>query len=173
MADTNPEAKFALKLSGDGINVDREIDRDIALRVLNIVLGDRGTIAPTGTHGGRTVTGSNGRVPLSLREYLDEAQPTRKPDQIVTIAHFVCEHEGAEDFSREEVRSRFPAAREPIPANFARDFAWTLKNGWIAEVPGKNGRYYVTAKGIQAVESRFSAEVKKATASTKGSARRR
>ena len=75
------------------------------------------------------------------------------------------EIEGQADFSRDDIRSRFITAREPTPGNFPRDFAVALKNGWIAEVHGKKNRFYVTAKGAQAINNNFS--------SGKGAAARR
>ena len=68
----------------------------------------------------------------------------------------MCEIEGQGDFSRDDIRSRFITAREPPPGNFGRDFAVAERNGWIAEVHGKKNRYYVTAKGAQAINNNFS-----------------
>jgi hypothetical protein len=39
---------------------------------------------------------------------------------------------------------------------FRNVFAKALRNGWIAEVHGKKNRFYVTAKGGQAIDSSFS-----------------
>jgi hypothetical protein len=95
-------------------------------------------------------------VSLSLREYLDKIGASKKPDQITTIAHYLCDYERQDDFSRDDIRSRFLTAREPLPANFGRDFAVALRNGWVAEVHGKKNRFYVTAKGTQAINNNFS-----------------
>ena len=156
MDQENSSVKFSLSLSGNGINLQREVDREIALRVINVILGGNAgaerPVADTRSASADLTVG----VPLSLREYLDAVQPTKKVAQIVTIAHFMCEHEGAKDFAREDIRSRYAAAREPLPANFPRDFASALKIGWIATVHGKSDRFYITSKGNLAVENRFS-----------------
>lgn len=173
MTDDYSETKFLLSLSGDGINLNREIDRDVALQVLNVVLGAGASAPSAGERPTTPLDHTGGPRAISLREYLDEVQPARKPDQIVTIANFICEYEGTEDVSRDEIKAKFSSAREPVPTNFARDFAWAVKNGWLHGVPGKKGRYYITTIGLQAIESRFSSKVKKATTSTKRSSRRR
>jgi hypothetical protein len=173
MNEANSGALFSLSLSGDGINIEREIDREVALQVINVVLGVGGQRGSVAINPESPAAQLHAAVPLSLREYLDDVKAVRKPDQIVTIGHFICEHEHAGDFGRDDIRSRFASAREPLPANFSRDFAWTVKNGWVAEVHGKKDRYYVTSKGIQAVESHFSQETKKATPKPRNGTRRR
>lgn len=153
MAD-EPQKLFSLRLSGDGINIEQQIEQRVALQVVQVVMGG-GAPASTSQKVEARLASSEG-VSLSLREYLDKIGASKKPEQITTIAQYVCEIEGQGDFSREDIRSRFITAREPPPGNFGRDFAAALKNGWIAEVHGKKNRYYVTAKGAQAIENRFS-----------------
>jgi hypothetical protein len=153
MSEETPKS-FSLRLSGDGINIEQEIDQRTALQIVQVVMGGGGPatapmIGPASARSAEAVT-------LSLREYLDKIGASKKPDQITTIAQFVCEIEGQGDFSREDIRSRFITAREPPPGNFGRDFAAAERNGWIAEVHGKKSRYYVTAKGAQAINSNFS-----------------
>ena len=80
----------------------------------------------------------------------------RKPDQIVTIGHYVMHFEGQDDFSRDDVKTRFSIAREPMPANFSRDFALAEKSGMIAKVHGKEGHYYITKVGLSSVQNKFS-----------------
>ena len=152
MTEETPK-RFSLRLSGDGINIEQEIDQRTAAQIVQIAIGGG---APTNYPGpslesARPVE----RATLSLREYLDEVGAKKKPDQITTIAQYVCEFEGQSDFGRDDIRSRFIAAREPAPGNFPRDFAIAERSGWIAEVHGKKGRYYVTTKGAQAIGSNF------------------
>lgn len=167
---------FAFKLVGPGIDVELSIDQQAALRALGALQLpiDQPVSAQAAS---KTPPHSNAqpasRPALSLREFLDDRQAQRKPDQIATIASFICDHEGAPDFARDEIKERFASAREPLPANFPRDFTWTIKNGWIAEAHGKPGRFYLTAKGAHAVAARFSNDVKKTTAIKRGNKRRR
>jgi len=114
------------------------------------------TVTSPSSAGSKGDTRSADGVSLSLREYLDKIGASKKPDQITTIAHYICDYERQDDFSRDDIRSRFLTARESPPGNFGRDFAVALKNGWIAEVHGKRNRFYVTAKGAQAISNNFS-----------------
>lgn len=156
MSDETPNM-FSLRLVGEGINVEKQIDQRAALQVLHVVMGGgTPTITSPLTSGLKGEARSADGVTLSLREYLDKIGASKKPDQITTIAHYVSQHEGQGDFSRDDIRSRFLTAREPLPRNFGRDFAVALKNGWIAEVHGKKNRFYVTAKGTQAINDSFS-----------------
>lgn len=155
MSEETPKM-FSLRLSGDGINIEQQIEQRVALQVVQVVMSDGAAAVAPQTPRAKSDDRSLDRVSLSLREYLDKIGASKKPEQIATIAHYVCEIEGQHDFSRDDIRSRFITAREPPPGNFGRDFVVALKNGWIAEVHGKKNRYYVTAKGAQAINSNFS-----------------
>jgi hypothetical protein len=155
MSDESPKT-FSLVLSGEGINIKQQVEQRVALQIVQVVMG--GGMAPS--ESASSVAKPNGggsqNPSLSLREYLDKIGATKKPDQITTIAHYVSEYEGLADFGRDDIRSRFLTAREPLPGNFGRDFAVAMKNGWVAEVHGKKNRFYVTAKGLQAINNNFS-----------------
>jgi hypothetical protein len=153
MTEETPKM-FSLRLSGDGINIEQQIEQRVALQIVQVVMSG-GAIA---THSASTKPDarSSDGTSLSLREYLDKIGASKKPDQITTIAHYVSEYEGQDGFGRDDIRSRFLTAREPLPGNFGRDFAVALKNGWIAEMHGKKNRFYVTANGVQAINNNFS-----------------
>jgi hypothetical protein len=156
MAEESPKL-FSLRVVGEGINVEKQIDQRAVLQVLQVVMGGgTPTITSPLSAGLKGEARPADGVTLSLREHLDKIGASKKPDQITTIAHYVSQHEGQRDFSRDDIRSRFLTAREPLPRNFGRDFAVALKNGWIAEVHGKKNRFYVTAKGTQAINDSFS-----------------
>lgn len=145
---------FSLRLVGDGISIEQQIEQRMALQIVQVVMG--GAPAVQQSAGTKSDPRAPEGVSLSLREHLDKIGASKKPDQITTIAQYVCEVEGQADFSRDDIRSRFITAREPLPGNFGRDFAVAERNGWIAEMHGKKNRYYVTAKGTQAINNNFS-----------------
>jgi hypothetical protein len=147
---------FSLRLSGEGINIEQQIEQRVALQVVQVVMGGGAPVVVPQSTGARPDARPPDGVSLSLREHLDKIGASKKPEQITTIAQYVCEIEGQADFSRDDIRSRFITAREPSPGNFGRDFVVALRNGWIAEVHGKKNRYYVTAKGAQAINNNFS-----------------
>jgi hypothetical protein len=155
MSEETPKM-FSLKLSGEGMNVEQQIDQRSALQVLQVVMGG-GLPAPVAVAANDAAPAQAAPgVALSLREYLDKHNAKMKPDQIATIAQYVCDVEGQPDFGREDIKSRFITAREPLPSNFSRDFNIAIERGWIAPVLNKRDRLYVTAKGAQAINSNFS-----------------
>jgi hypothetical protein len=169
MVDSEGSApKYALSLKGEGMALEREIDQGTALEVVALVMSGAGTLpvndsivikhqVPRPRQGGRQ----------SLREYLDEVGANRNPDKIVSIAKYISDETGR-NFTRNDVKGRFQDAAEPVPGNFGRDYQWTVRNGWIAPVPGAKGDFYVTDAGTKAIEAKFSAEIKKKTGVSKG-----
>lgn len=160
--------KYSLALKGEGMTVDREIDEGTALEILALVMGAGSTI----TSPGMPTIRPNVPRPLrhasgqSLREYLDEVGATRNPDKILAVAKFHAKETGKE-FTQDEVKSRFPDAAERVPGNFTRDFHWAVRNGWIAPSLTSRGEYYVTDTGDEALEEKFSAEIKRKTGVSK------
>jgi hypothetical protein len=150
-----PTEEFDLKLSGDGISIEKKIDRQTAAAVMAAVLGVRPTSTIPSQAGGVGARHPS-EEQLSLREFLDEVKAVRKPDQIVAIGHYICHQEGQPNFSRDDVKARFSTAKEPMPANFPRDFGQAIKAGLIAEAHQQAGRFYVTKTGTQAVKRHFS-----------------
>ena len=152
----HPAEDFNLKISGEGINVERKIDSQTLAAVMAAIIGAQ----RFDSQAGLVPTNAEATPPLqqpfmALREYLDKVEATRKQDQIVAIGHFISHYEAQPHFSRDEVRSHFSIAREPMPKNFARDFGLAVKAGMIAEVHQKHGFFYVTKTGISAVERHF------------------
>ena len=152
-----PENMYNLSISGLGIDVDRMIDGQTLAGIMALVMGADKTVADVTASTGASAPSTDGVVvKVSLREFLDEVRATRKPDQIVAIGHYITQFQGQADFSRDEVKAQFSVAREPMPANFPRDFALAVRAGMLAEVHGKQGRYYVTKTGLGAMKSKFS-----------------
>jgi hypothetical protein len=159
---------YVLKLDGNGISIDMSVDRTKARKILNIALSDAGE-GPDDVPSVSTTAPPRAGRSLSLREYFDRKEAFKKHEQILAIAGFMAETEGLEDVARDEIKSRFSLAREPLPANFPRDFATVLRNGWLAPAHGKQDRFYVTQSGIQALESNFKAPARRPAASRKRS----
>jgi hypothetical protein len=77
-----------------------------------------------------------------------------------------------ETFTPDDVKKEFRNAAEPVPGNYARDWAWVVSNGWIAK-SDEPGEFYITIRGREALTQKFSADVKKATKQTNTTRRRR
>lgn len=166
--DTNEAAttgRYQLRLTGEGLTLERTLAEAEALQVVAVVLGASNVPELTGhrteAEPDQRVSGPLRRRP-SLREYFDSVEPKRNPDKILAVASYVQRIEGEQLFAPQDLKRRFRDAGEPLPGNWGRDFRWTIQNGWIAEDRGSGG-YYVTKKGEDAVTQKFSAEIKKAT----------
>ena len=79
----------------------------------------------------------------SAREALDLSGAKTNPEKIVALGQYVLQ-DGGETFKVEDVKAQFRRARETAPANFSRDLAVAVKEGWIAQGDGDD--YYVTNK---------------------------
>jgi hypothetical protein len=177
MNDLSPDETFEFQLSGEGISIKRSIRPEIARAILNLVMGGVAAYASTpsaGVAGSRNTAGveepgaGRSQERLSLREHMDGCEASRNPDKITAIGHYLIEFEGAPDFGREDVKSRFRAAGEAPPANYPRDFAWAVRSGWVAEDTNAPGRFYVTQKGRSAIAAKFSPDVRKTSPQAKG-----
>ena len=153
MVETQVEEVFTVTISGIGIDIKRGVSAQKVAAVLNVIMGTEPS-ATAGTPLSLPSTGA-GASRVSLREFLDSVGAATKPDQIVTIGHYLSVHEGKETFSRDDIKARFSSARERMPSNFPRDFGAAIKAAMIAEDHAHPGQYYVTNTGLQAVERRF------------------
>jgi hypothetical protein len=152
MAD-GPDEDFALKLVGDGISIEKKVNRQVAMAVVAAVLGGGAAAAPTE----RLEVDDRPRTKpaLSPREFLTESRASNNAEQITALGYYICHREAKEDFSKGDIREGFRRVHEVIPKNIPRDVGTAIKSGWIHEAPGKAGRYYVTNTGMQLVESKF------------------
>lgn len=155
MAPDNDEDTFSISITGAGVTVNREVSAVKFAQLMSVLMGNSTPDMPDNhTPVGRSV----GSVKVSLREFLDEAKASTKPDQIVAIGQYMSLHEAKDTFSRDDIKSRFQAARERLPSNFPRDFGTTISKGMVAEDHAMAGQFYVTKKGVGAVERQFGAQ---------------
>jgi hypothetical protein len=94
---------------------------------------------------------------VSLRDLMEQAQPSTTPQKLATFAHYRKRHEGLSKFRRAELLAYFELAEEPEPANYARDFRAAVDEGWIHE---KGNDAYLTKKGSDAVTAGFGGKAK-------------
>jgi hypothetical protein len=173
--------EFKFSLIGDGITVERQIDRKTALAILNSVLGSnlpvgegvvnpqRTEIVPDPFKGNTNASmlptdgvapsiqqaAQPNSQPISLREFVNEYSPKTNAQIILCIAKYLSEHENIERFSREIIRPKFPAAGEPLPKNLSRDFQTAIDKGWIGEDPQQRDHFYITRTGDQQIKDGF------------------
>jgi len=149
---------YELELKGDGISVSRKVSQQVALQIISVAMGgtDIGPAAATRGTGAPRQT-SAGQV-MAIREFLNTSSAKRNPDKITAIAIYLRDHLDRETFSRDDVKGLFRKAGEPVPGNYARDFAVAVSSGWIAEDHNTSGEYYVTNSGEEALAEGFQAK---------------
>jgi hypothetical protein len=152
-------SKIKLTIKGGGLSYAAEVDPEIAAKVMALCL-------PASRHTG--ITPGNAALPQieplnqeSIVEYLSNRAPRRNPDKILTMAGYMKEVLGKSSFHPNEIRNLFKDASEVPPANFSRDFRWTIRTGWIAKDPLKKDSYYVTNTGLRVLKEGFSEELVK------------
>jgi hypothetical protein len=155
MTDEIAESKvYTLKLSGPDMTLEREVNEDTLNRVMGALFqpAEESTLGRTEVPKYQPAGVQND---LTLREFINEVNPSSKPQLITTIAYYVSEHEKATKFTREDVKGRFAEAKEKMPGNFDRDFGVAQSNGWIAQDGKESKNYYMTGTGIRAVTEGF------------------
>lgn len=151
------EHEYELTLLGQGVEIRRRLPESVALRVIALVMGGGPSAAVPSAPRPKSASG------LTLGEFLHETNATRNPDRILAIAVYLIRHLGQSGVTKDELKSQFQIAGQALPANFARDFAWTVSNRWIAPSLDNPGEFFVTSTGIKAVEEGFGADVRKAS----------
>src|SRR5437016_8254406 len=144
---TDGTEDFALTLVGDGISIEKKVDRQTAMAVVAAVL--TGGAAVAAVERMEPDDRPRAKLALSPREFLNESRASTNAEQITALGHYICHHEGKENFSNGDLRDAFRRAHEVIPKNIPRDVGSAIKAGCIHEAPGKSGRYYVTNTGMQ------------------------
>lgn len=155
------DKSYKISVIGQGLNLEREVSSEIGEKIVFFLLtGNVGKLIP---HKGvdaeldsQTVGVPSSIYPeVSLREFMNEQLAKRIPDKIATMAFYIREYRGAQFFGKEDLRSLFQEAAEPVPKNIPRDINTTIRLGWIAARPEDKNTYYITSKGMDAVKAKF------------------
>lgn len=144
---------FVLKLVGEGLSLDRKVNREVAMAVFAAVMS--GGKAPALAAKPAVANATPARAAMSPREFLNDVKPVNNAELIAAIGHYLCHHENHESFSNSDIKEGLRRAHEVVPKNLSRDVSNTIKASWIEPVPGKSGQYYVTKTGIKLVETTF------------------
>jgi hypothetical protein len=155
-----PEPEYHISLHGEGLTLERQIDRVAALEIIKIAMGgsDLDEPIPQERRGGSSGGGSDrqGRGP-SVKEYLLQKGAKTNPEKILVIAHYLEYEVKVEHFDREQVKAQFKPAGETLPGNYPRDFQQVITNGWIASDHKDPNAFFVTNTGAEVVQAGFSA----------------
>ena len=98
-----------------------------------------------------------GRV-QSINEYLLETKAEGYIEKTVACGYYLEKERSMEYFAVEDIEQIMRTAREPISKNISKDIQRGMQKGWIMEHTEKKGvkrTYRITARGIDAVNSKF------------------
>lgn len=141
----------------------KDLDAAVRNRVLSSALALLGVEAPRIPSAQHTAIMSPGRElnqqlrPIGLVELMNEKKPGTNAQRIAVFAYYRDKTEGNPRFGRSDLESYFSRARVPPAANYSRDFGEAVRAGWIHE---DGAEFYLTTKGVEAVESSFEGERK-------------
>lgn len=111
---------------------------------------------------GFTVNGA-AKKQLSLREFLNQKQPTTANDRGLAIAYYNETIKGYEYFSAEDIKAGFRDARIPAPKNPNDVINKNIAKGYMMDAEqSKAGKkaWILTGTGLEAVEKGFTKGVK-------------
>ena len=173
--ETTQEESYSVTIKGKGLSLDQGVSRDVALRIVNLVLA--GSAAPptelsTGATHGHAGSADSSAEGVSIGEFIEQVGAKRNPDKITAMGVFLKDN-GQDRFTSEELRPLFQEAGEKTPGNFSRDVRWAQTAKWIAPAAGDPNSLYVTRKGEKAVRDGFPDEVRRATSQPAGRKRPR
>ncbi|MCF6110013.1 hypothetical protein [Mesorhizobium muleiense] len=162
-------ARYDVSVAGDGLSIKRSVDTNVALAIVQLIMGGNPMFAPAPEVGseaflprpqaGAAITPATAARPtpgrMSVRNFMDESGAKLISAKIVAIGAYLRDQEGQTEFSREDVQAQFRSARETLPTNLPRDFQNAIRQGWIAEDPRSKNQFYVTDVGDSALASKF------------------
>jgi hypothetical protein len=158
---------YQIRLTGPGLSMERAVDGETAFQVLGLLLAPGATARGSGT-----VTGASGtagvhspRQPtrIAVGEYVRTRGAKRYPDKILSIGAWLEDHQGADSFTRDEVKAQFRNLGEPPPQNLSRDFQTAVSYGWLSPDSNQSSAYWVTKTGRDAMAAQFAADTKSRT----------
>lgn len=100
---------------------------------------------------------------ISISEFTCERNPADDLQRTVVFAYFLDKYDSKEFFNSEDIETCFIKSKSTKPDNINDKINKCIKKGWISEhTEKKSGKksFYITTKGITAVESNF-IEIKK------------
>lgn len=150
--------KFSIKLEGPGITLDQIIQPEIARRIILLIVSE-GKVRDKDSSeagGGLDEEETNRSIKAStLSEYFRKYNAKRNTRKITVIGFYLKNIKKVTQFKKEDLLKGFENADEPTPKNIIRDINLTIKAGWIASKLGQKDTYYITSKGIEALNKGF------------------
>src|SRR3989344_3270319 len=129
-------SKIKLIISSEEISYKKEIDEITAIKIMNIC-SQNSKISDEFLEKEESLisVAVNNLRPDSPAEFIHKYGPKRNPDKILVFASFLEESRNQDRFTPNEIKKLFVEAGEIVPANFTRDFKWTISSSWITSDP--------------------------------------
>jgi hypothetical protein len=147
-------ATFALTLTGEGVNITKQVSKSQALGVISIALGSNSAFSLGNEIEPTQPLVDTPKVKKSLGEFLTESGASSSYEKITAIGAYLQVFKGQEVFTKDDVVAGYRGAREVLPKNLGRDIGRAVELRLIDL--DSDGKYYVTNTGTKAVESSFS-----------------
>ena len=148
--------KIKLVIQGEEISYKKEIDEVTAIKIMNLCSQGLNLIEEIDNKDNTiTVSTPSKSRPHSPAEFIHKYGPKRNPDKILVLAFFLEEVRSQDRFTPNEIKKLFVEAGEVVPANFTRDFKWSISSSWVTSDPSKKNTYYVTTTGKNVVTQGF------------------
>ncbi len=165
MEQRNPDEKvldrsISISIRGPNLNYTAVINEVTAGNVLRLCLASQAGVVNSVPMSSLTIDPVD-TANESATEYMIRRNPKRNPDKILTFAGYLKECRAQGSFQKHEIAELFRESREPLPANFGRDFQWAIANAWIAPEQSVKDHFFVTNTGIRALGGGFSDDLVK------------
>ncbi len=148
------KATFRVKLIGTGLSVDQEVSRDVALRIVNLVVGgvEIGGGAPDGMqgNGAGTVTPAP-LVGRTAKQFLTGKKPKTDVEKIACLAYYLRHYRSVAHFKTGELIALNTEAQQLDFSNASVASNNAMRSGLLGKA-GK-GSKQITAKGEAVVDA--------------------
>lgn len=150
-----------ITIDGEGLSLKRETNLQKAGQIISF-LGLDDSIPTAGTNTDQILT----PIPMlgatstsSLKDLITESKAKTNAQKITVVGSYSSDKDGQEGFLIKDVQFHLKKMGE-TPGNFTRDLKSATALKYVVEINSKEGRYMVTDRGKEAIQDRFTNEVK-------------
>ncbi len=155
---TDKEQEYEVKLSGEGLNLTRNVNTTVAQTIIALVMGGGNALVPTGltsSDASRNL-GNQASTPTQLaditaKQFLASKKPSTQIERIACLAYYLTHAMSIKAFKTQELtklNSEAAQSRMANPTYAAND---AVKENYLA--PAGSGKKQITALGEEIVEA--------------------
>ncbi|MDP5214783.1 hypothetical protein ORJ66_17160 [Pseudoalteromonas tunicata] len=149
-----------ISISGNGLNIEREISDELAKEIAIMVLTRGEIVKKEIVKPAHTIKSTAKEV---MPEFVDfaKAHNAQRACELVACVAVYLEQQGSPVFSKTQYREYFKEVRHKPSTNAPSDFQWALDANWISRIA--DYEYKITAIGKKVVSEKFPNTVKGST----------